>query len=508
MKNLEVIASTPGNFPAALEADGTGAPMITETYAADDIMRSTDESTGRDALAPGTELHNGAFRISRVLGKSGVGITYQCRNVALHRDVAIKEFFPSGALRAGSADGAVAAPGRAVVPKQNSAELYQQACSAFLEKARAVSRVWHPNVVMVYDTFAENNTAYMVMKFLKGKTLQQFLEEQAASQAALPEAQAVAYATHIGRGLEALHKAGLIHGSVHPAGVMLCPPSDSPQQPETSNTERRAPLPRVPTGEWTLAGERVVLLDCGLNHVPASNNAMQTRWLPDAQQAAWYRYAPFELWSDSATPEPAADVYALGAVLYHMLTGRPPIEAPERAQGTALEPPHRANARISPELSEAVMWALELRSDHRPETMTALLKHLSQCGSEDSPSKSSSGAASPNGKTAPVQAPSRAGATQAEKAPPPPNTPTPSPAASRPILQTPEPVAASGGAKRSTSGRHLALIALLGTAIAGTAAWALWSETTTAPRPVVPNLTQSRRASPSQSGQQRRLPRL
>jgi serine/threonine protein kinase len=99
--------------------------------------------------------------------------------VSLHRDVVIKEFFPPGALRARSGSG-----GRnvnEVVPAgQDHGQYYQQTRAAFLEKSRAVSRVWHPNVVMVYDTFEENNTAYMVMKLLKGKTLQQFLEEQLA----------------------------------------------------------------------------------------------------------------------------------------------------------------------------------------------------------------------------------------------------------------------------------------------------------------------------------------
>jgi serine/threonine-protein kinase len=519
------------------------------------INASTEQRdfTTSDVLPAGTELHNGAFRISRVLGRGALGITYFSHNVALHRDVVIKEFFPPGAVRAGSISGVkpINASVHTIVPAgHDRGQYHQQACAAFLEQARAVSRVWHPNVVMVYDSFEENNTAYMVMKFLKGKTLQQFLEEQLAQKRFLPQGQTLAYALHIGRGLVALHKEGLVHGDLHPANVMLCPPGESAPQHDAAAAQRRAPLEKVPTDEWTLAGQRIVLIDCGLNRLPSANDLQQTQWLGDPQQANRRAYTAPELFGAGRESGPATDVYALGATMYHMLTGRAPVEAPERAQGTVLKPPHRENVGINPALSEAVMWALELRSEHRPSTVDAFLKHLAQCGSE-APLNKASLSAVPT-KTVPPKSPvikgapptpefdrapaAGAPATNGVSHPAPvttkhadgsqvpapsafaratalataiastisvakngaPTATTPATAATpearpAPILpQAPQSIKAPGSVTRrhNNSGRHLALAALLGIAIAGTAGWALWREATTRPQPVVPGLSQ------------------
>jgi serine/threonine protein kinase len=163
---------------------------------------------------------------------------------------------------------------------------------------------------------------------------------------------------------------------------MLCPPSESTPQHDPAVAQRRAPLEKVPTDEWTLSGQRIVLLDCGLNRLPATSDGAQTQWLGDRRRAGRSAYAPPELFGGGRETGPTTDVYALGATLYHMLTGEAPVEAPSRALGTVLQPPHRANVRINPALSEAVMWALELRSEHRPPTVEAFLNQLSQCGSE------------------------------------------------------------------------------------------------------------------------------
>ena len=529
MKHSNVISSDMGNkteAPYSAEAVGgeASAPLHNSNQPPENMPRQRGAGTTSDALPAGTELQNGAFRISRVLARGDVGITYLSRNVALHRDVVLKEFFPRGASRAvsgssnsGSSDKPFSVSSHAVVPSAGLGEhVYQQACAAFLEKSRVVSRVWHPNVVMVYDTFTANNTAYMVMKLLKGKTLQQFLEEQLAQKRFLPEAQALAYGMHIGRGLEALHKAGLVHGDLRPAKVMLCPPTESALEHDTSGVNRRAPLPRVPTDQWTLAGQRIVLLDCGLKRLPLVNDGTQTLWLNEPQRSGQCQYAPPELFGrsrdhdQSRENEPTTDVYALGATLYHMLTGQTPVDALMRAHGTVLPPPHRVNAHVSAALSEIVMWALELRSEHRPQTIDAFTKQLSQCGGDVSPAAAPKAAAPkepapPIGKRAAVQMPAalnRAAAsasifrTAITTAP----APAAAPATATPPLAVVTPTApietqpskamppSDNVRQRRSSGRHLALAALLGTTIAGTAAWALWRESTTLPPPAVPNV--------------------
>jgi serine/threonine protein kinase len=202
-----------------------------------------------NALCEGAVLRNGTYKIGRVLSRGDFSITYLGRNEHSNRDVVIKEFFPPDARRAG--DGAGVESVRADS---------EQRREAFLREAQAISRVWHPNVVMVHDAFAENNTAYLVTKRLDGETLHQILQERE-----LPESLSVAYALHIGHGLEAFHQAGLVHGDVQASNVIICSPDlrtqtpdsqpSAPQKRPTWKFNSPAPVEQVqPTDGWWKAG--------------------------------------------------------------------------------------------------------------------------------------------------------------------------------------------------------------------------------------------------------------
>jgi serine/threonine protein kinase len=382
-------ASRPNENRIETAADDAG-----QETAGREIETEPDGPVDPNALPRDTPLHNGAFKIDRVLGRGGLSITYLSHSVASGQKVVIKEFFPPGAQRAPSAIGPDGTAVYNVLPGSYcTGEDYLGACAAFLEKARSVSRVWHPNVVMIYDTFAENNTAYMVMKFLQGNTLQELLEQHTLS-----EPEAVAYAMHIGQGLEALHKADLIHGDIHPGNVMVCRQS----QPTHITHASDAPAAQAAASERVLAGQRVFLIDCGLNRLPSVNMSpsrtragsdrpsgsrpgstrLQTRALREPQPIGAAGYAPLEQYGSNRPVGPQTDVYALGATLYHLLTGQVPVEALDRAQGERLPDPYSLNPRVSRVLSDAVMWALGLQSAERPSTVRAFLERLSHCVGE------------------------------------------------------------------------------------------------------------------------------
>ena len=121
-----------------------------------------------DALPAGTPLQGGNFVLDRALGQGGFGITYAGNDASLRRAVAIKEFFPLGSARVGLT----------VQPASGTSDAaYAAAKDVFLEEARTLARFSHPNLVDVYTVFEENNSAYMVMEYLKGRSLMQVVEE-------------------------------------------------------------------------------------------------------------------------------------------------------------------------------------------------------------------------------------------------------------------------------------------------------------------------------------------
>src|SRR5262249_14552076 len=149
-------------------------------------------------LLPGTKLQGGTFSLGKVLGQGGFGITYLGSDVRLRRPVAIKEFFPEGCSRRNNT---VQAAGGMTVADVQSAK------KGFLDETHILAQFHHSSIVQVYASFEENNTAYMVMEYLKGKTLGKLLEERAP----IPEREAVGYIARVGEALDVVHRASLLH---------------------------------------------------------------------------------------------------------------------------------------------------------------------------------------------------------------------------------------------------------------------------------------------------------
>ncbi len=150
------------------------------------------------------------YRIESILGAGGFGITYLARDTHLDKDVAIKEYLPLDlALRA--LDGSV------VPVNTNAAFNYKSGLDQFLAEARTLARFTHPNIVRVSRYFEENGTAYMVMGYEEGTSLNRFLRKVTR----VDERDLKAMVEPLLEGLQEVHGAGFLHRDIKPSNIFL-----------------------------------------------------------------------------------------------------------------------------------------------------------------------------------------------------------------------------------------------------------------------------------------------
>ncbi len=281
------------------------------------------------ALSAGTPLQSGAYIVETLLGQGGFGITYRAQDRRLSRNVAIKEFFPQaqGCARRGTT--VITGGG---IPQS----VFDDEKSKFLEEGQRLAQFQHPGIVKVHSLFEENSTAYMVMEFLQGKTLLKLVEEDGP----VEEKRLIPYIEQIGEALAVIHKSQLIHRDIKPENIMLT------------------------------ADGRAVLVDFGTAREFASG---KTRRMTAMVTPG---YAPLEQYGQHARFGVFTDVYALGATLYHLLTGQVPVQATDRAAGVELAAPKRLNSAISRQVSDAVMWAMEMKVDKRPQSAVDFIQAI------------------------------------------------------------------------------------------------------------------------------------
>jgi serine/threonine protein kinase len=290
-----------------------------------------DESTStrvNGVLSPGSALASGEYHIKQPLGQGGFGITYQGIDTRLNRPVAVKEFFPEGCWREGST---VVSAGR-----WNS-DTYSDAKQKFLLEGQTLGQFNHPGIVQVFYYFEENNTAYMVMEYLRGKTLTELLKQR---QGKLSEVNALKYIAKVGEALEVLHQAQFLHRDIKPDNIMLA--NDG----------------------------RVVLIDFGAARDFASNNI--TRYTTMLTPG----YAPLEQYGRALKHGAFSDIYALGSTLYHLLTGKAPVSAIERAAGVELPTVKQIAPQISSHVSEAIAKAMIMDVTERIQSVREFLDLL------------------------------------------------------------------------------------------------------------------------------------
>ena len=275
---------------------------------------------GEIALPQGYELHE--YRVEQTLGVGGFGVTYLAIDSNLNLKVAIKEYLP-GEL-------ALRAEDRSVRPKSDSAsESFKWGLSRFLDESRTLASFRHPNIVRVMRFFQANQTAYMVMEFVAGQPLGDWIR----SRRPLDEGTILSIARPLLDGLEVVHRTGFLHRDIKPGNVFIRE-DDTP-----------------------------VLLDFGSARMASAGTELTAIVTPG--------YAPIEQYHSQGQQGPWTDLYAFGGVLYWMLTGKRPMEAAARVRHDMLPPTVQTadRTRYGIELLTAVDWALAPHEDQRPKSV-------------------------------------------------------------------------------------------------------------------------------------------
>lgn len=277
-------------------------------------------------LAPGTIL-DGHYVIGNVIGHGGFGITYKAYDQTLDLIVAIKESYPQDFVARERDTSQVYLYNTHVVNE------YQHIIQGFLNEARSVAMLKESkNIVRVLNYFEENNTAYMVMEYLQGVTLNQVLKTYHDEHKPFPIDTALQITSAICDALTVVHAGGIIHRDVKPGNIFLC------------------------------EDETIKLIDFGASRISNENEAM------DRTKVLTLAYAPPEQHSQLSKQAAYTDIYALGAVLYQMLTGRKLSSALDRLEKEDTVDPHTLRGEVSERLSNVVMRAIALKPELRFKT--------------------------------------------------------------------------------------------------------------------------------------------
>ena len=289
-----------------------------------------NDSDHKQALPAGCELHS--YRLLRVLGVGGFGVTYLAEHFDLNEKVAIKEYLPNElALREGAT----------VHPKSAAdKEDFEWGLARFLEEGRTLARFRHRNLVRVRDYFEANRTAYIVMDYEEGEPLDHLL----ARHGMLTEGQLRSVLLPVLDGLKQVHAAGFLHRDIKPSNVYVRRADESP-----------------------------VLLDFGAARYALGQKSRSMTAVVTAG------YSPPEQYESEGEQGPWTDVYALSALCYRAITGETPVESTTRQRRLFLreaDPLPRlvesAVSGYSKGFLQAVDRGLEVRETHRPQTLDEL----------------------------------------------------------------------------------------------------------------------------------------
>ncbi|MCA9667163.1 MAG: serine/threonine protein kinase [Myxococcales bacterium] len=289
------------------------------------------------SLAPGT-LFDGRFAIERLLGQGGMGAVYAARHQALDRAVAIKVIHAS-------------------------LDSNPQMRSRFRREARSLSRVAHPYVPSVYD-YGEDaeGQPFLVMELVQGQTLRQLLPS-----GGLPLARALNILAQTAAALRAIHRCAIVHRDLKPANVLVTPHDG--------------------------LGDQVKVTDFGLAKLVGLEQSYNT------EHGGAFGSPPYmapEQFDTTRAVDPRTDIYAFGAMAFHVIAGRPPFESPTlvglaRAHIYDPAPSLAASSEGIPAVvDQIVARCLAKDPAARYASATALLEALREAASRHAPSKQTS----------------------------------------------------------------------------------------------------------------------
>ena len=260
------------------------------------------------SLNPG-QILIGRYRIAALLGQGGMGSVYRAWDTRLNIAVALKEMLPQPGL---------------------DPELLDELRHQFQQEATVLARLSHPHLVSVIDFFEEGGNAYLVMLFVEGESLAEWIKRQGP----VPEAQVLAWADELLDALAYCHEEGVLHRDIKPQNIII----------------RR--------------NGQAVFVDFGLVKLwnpndPRTRTVMRGMGTPE--------YAPPEQYGTRGQhTDPRSDLYSLGATLYHAITGQVPLSASDRmATPDQFHPPSQVVGAVGPTTEVTILQAMALRIDQR-----------------------------------------------------------------------------------------------------------------------------------------------
>ncbi len=280
-------------------------------------------------LKEGSELQNGKYRIIRVLGQGGFGITYLAENTFFDRYIAIKEFFPKDFCGRDNTS-------HLTLGTQNNAETVSKLKDRFLKEAKNIAKLDHPGIIKIHDIFEENNTAYYVMDYIEGENLNEMVKRNGP----LSEEKAVEYIRKVGDALDYIHSRNMTHFDVKPANIMVRKKDDQP-----------------------------ILIDFGLSKQYDSHGDATSTLMQGVSQG----YSPIELYNPGSISSfsPQTDVYSLGATLYFLLTGTVPPVASELVENGLNIPDYIFSTN-----AYAIKEAMSVSRSKRPQSISSFIDRL------------------------------------------------------------------------------------------------------------------------------------
>jgi len=287
-------------------------------------------------MEPGTLLYD-RYIVGKVLGYGGFGVTYIGWDGKLEQKVAIKEYLPS--------EFSTRMPGQSMVTVFNGekSEQFHDGLTKFVEEAKRLAKFQNEDgIVKIFDSFEENETAYIIMEYLDGETLTEYLKREKT----IPENKAVEMIMPVMESLRVVHTEGLLHRDIAPDNIFL-----------------------------TKSGE-VKLIDFGASRYATTSHSRSLTVIIKPG------FSPEEQYRSRGDQGPYTDVYALAATLYKMITGKTPPDAMERrakyenANKDILEEPHKLNKEISLNRENAILNAMNVRIEDRTPDIISFIQEL------------------------------------------------------------------------------------------------------------------------------------
>ena len=276
----------------------------------------------------------GKYLIGNAIGEGGFGITYIGMDLNLEVKVAIKEYYPQGAAvrDCRTNDSTVWSYSK------STQVFFEEGREKFINEAKTIAKFRNvPEIVGVIEFFRENQTAYIVMEYLDGQTLKQYLK---ANGGKIPAEELLRMMKPLISSLGKVHSQGLIHRDISPDNIML------------------------------MKDRSIKILDFGgaRDFISQSGKSLSVM--------VKHGYAPEEQYRSHGDQGPWTDVYALCATMYRCITGKIPPEALDRLYEDELKPISSFNVDCPKYIEEAILKGLSVRKDGRYQSMEELYDAL------------------------------------------------------------------------------------------------------------------------------------